>query len=310
MVVGASLIFLFLALRSSWVEVEEIISDGYVLLAAVGLAAIYALLFFLLFAAWFYTLRRNSLARVSIRAGAYVYGVSNIAKYLPGNIFHFAGRQLLGARLGWTHSAIMRATLLEVIAAIGGVCLLVLLLSLISPHDTIIRMTTANSAALSNYWRYVAVALFLAGLAAFLVVMHLRMFERVFGVCTDTVLVVLALVVTFFGFYAGLAVILTNALLATPGSLPVTLIASAFLLAWLAGFVIPGAPGGLGVRETVLVLLLAGTGDNTAIALALGLCMRVVNTLGDAVSAALAYLVGRKEVTNATANTQRTYAAY
>ena len=33
----------------------------------------------------------------------WAYGVSQIAKYIPGNIFHLAGRQVLGVAAGYPH---------------------------------------------------------------------------------------------------------------------------------------------------------------------------------------------------------------
>ena len=51
-------------------------------------------------------------------------------------------------------------------------------------------------------------------------------------------------------------------------------------LAWLTGFLVPGASGGLGVREaTMLLLLTPQIGEPTALALALS--TRLITTLGD-----------------------------
>jgi uncharacterized membrane protein YbhN (UPF0104 family) len=60
-----------------------------------------------------------------------------------------------------------------------------------------------------------------------------------------------------------------------------------FALAWTAGLVVPAAPGGLGVFETVLVLRLAGTVPEAPL-LALALSYRVVVSLADLVAAASA----------------------
>ena len=69
------------------------------LLATTGGALIYGVAGFLLSAAW-----REILAaeRPPGPALAYhaVYGRTQIAKYLPGNCFHFVGRQVLGRALG------------------------------------------------------------------------------------------------------------------------------------------------------------------------------------------------------------------
>lgn len=68
-------------------------------------------------------------------------------------------------------------------------------------------------------------------------------------------------------------------------------LAGSFALAWVAGFVVPGSPGGIGVREAVLVTALApllGAGA----ALGLAVLFRVVAIAGDAVAFALGLLGG------------------
>lgn len=58
------------------------------------------------------------------------------------------------------------------------------------------------------------------------------------------------------------------------------LLTAAFALAWVVGFITPGAPAGIGVREALLLLMLGGTmaaADTSLLILAL----RVVTTLGD-----------------------------
>ena len=50
--------------------------------------------------------------------------------------------------------------------------------------------------------------------------------------------------------------------------------------AWLAGFIIPGAPGGIGVREAVLIFFVTPIiGEPQSIAVAIAL--RFVTLLGD-----------------------------
>ena len=58
--------------------------------------------------------------------------------------------------------------------------------------------------------------------------------------------------------------------------------AALFLLAWLAGFIVPVAPGGLGVREAAL-LALAGGGVPAAGLMAATLALRVSSIAGDLV---------------------------
>lgn len=293
-VFAASVVFLFLALRSSWGDIAKLASDTHLLLLAMGLSLAYGLALFILFGSWFYTLRENSPARVPARAGAYVYALSNLAKYLPGNVFHFASRQILGARLGWSHAAIARATLLEIVAIVTGVCLIILVVGLSSSGDASARMIFGDDSPLIRYWRNAAVALLIAGAVTFVIMSWMRLPERLFGVSAKAIVVVLCLVTAFFALYALLAIVFVHGLPTASTAPPWAMLVIAYLLAWLAGFVVPGAPGGLGVRESVLVLLLSvSPHDSEAVALALGLGMRFVSTLGDAISAGLAYLLGR-----------------
>jgi uncharacterized membrane protein YbhN (UPF0104 family) len=60
-----------------------------------------------------------------------------------------------------------------------------------------------------------------------------------------------------------------------------------FSLAWVVGFVVPGAPGGIGVREAVFVSLFAPT-LGAGIAANLAIALRLITTLSDVVTFALA----------------------
>lgn len=67
---------------------------------------------------------------------------------------------------------------------------------------------------------------------------------------------------------------------------------AAFALAWTVGLVVPGAPGGLGVFETVLLLRLGGALAAPSL-LAVALSYRLIATLADVLAALLADLDDR-----------------
>jgi hypothetical protein len=58
------------------------------------------------------------------------------------------------------------------------------------------------------------------------------------------------------------------------------LIGGAYIIAWLAGFVTPGAPAGVGIREMVLLLLLKGYIVETDLLMAV-LLGRLITVVGD-----------------------------
>ena len=62
-----------------------------------------------------------------------------------------------------------------------------------------------------------------------------------------------------------------------------TLLTGVFAVAWVAGYVTPGAPGGLGVREAILIAGLGpiyGPGTAAALALIVRVCSVVADGLG------------------------------
>lgn len=293
-VAAAAILFLSRALQASWRELAPMIDISF-LVSVLLLSFAYGACLFILSGSWYLTLRRQAPGHGSAAQGVYVYLTANIAKYLPGNVFHFAGRQVLGARAGWGHGAIARATLLELGAVVTGILLLLFLSVAMAPADLLGGMLPQRWAAtVTPHLRLVAFALLAVAALAFYAMARLHLSDRLFGVPASAVGRAVALCALFFGLYAGLVMLFAARLPVSQGGASLYSIGLAYLLAWLAGFVVPGAPGGLGVRESVLVLLLAGlSGGGSAGALSLGIGMRFVSTLGDAIAVAVAFALCR-----------------
>ena len=88
----------------------------------------------------------------------------------------------------------------------------------------------------------------------------------------------LVLQLAAFGGFAAAAAIIGAAVL--PAGAGLAQFAAIFLLAWLAGFLIPVAPGGLGVREAALLALGGGVASASALMAAV-LALRIGSILGD-----------------------------
>lgn len=63
-------------------------------------------------------------------------------------------------------------------------------------------------------------------------------------------------------------------------SLQVLQIIAYYMLTWVVGFVVPGAPGGIGVREMIIVMLMNGIVGEEIILIA-ALIHRCLSILGD-----------------------------
>jgi uncharacterized membrane protein YbhN (UPF0104 family) len=93
-------------------------------------------------------------------------------------------------------------------------------------------------------------------------------------------------------YIAGYALVGTAAVAIAASLVPLgaqdgVLICGAYSLAWIIGFLIPGAPGGLGIRESALVLLLAGAFPKDVVLL-IALLARLASIGADV----LAFIVG------------------
>ncbi|QSX40441.1 lysylphosphatidylglycerol synthase domain-containing protein [Shewanella cyperi] len=223
-------------------------------------------------------------------AQAVVIGLlSQFAKYLPGNVGQHVGRAVLAHRAGWRKAAIGLSMVLEL--------LLVLLAAMLS----ILMAIVANSSFAPNS----SLLAQILGITALVCLPLLVLLRYV-----DPLLRKLASLMPAIGpislkrpplpqllwcllLYTGNFLLLGAILwllamqLGSGAAANFWLLTGSFALAWVAGFVTPGAPAGLGIRETIMVTLLEPAYGPGA-ALSLALLLRLITSLGDA----LAFLAG------------------
>jgi uncharacterized membrane protein len=164
------------------------------------------------------------------------YARTQLARYMPGNIFHFAGRQLIGMAYGIPAAALVKASATELALLVTAGCLLTLL-----------------AAPLFAAWEWLSFAPVVVILA---IAVTLGGLWRMSGKeITQAFLAYLTYMA--FSSLVFLAVTLTHAT-ASPIHVSWTVLLGAYVAGWLVGVVTPGAPAGLGVREMVLLFLLRG----------------------------------------------------
>lgn len=210
-----------------------------------------------------------------------VFAQTNLLKYVPGGIWHLAGRiQLLRNHgHGWGRAA-MGVLLDPLLMAVAALLLLPLGgwqqgLGLLGPLAVLCLLPGWQKPLMRHLLRRVKL-------------------PRVGGIAPANLSPSPVLPGSFPGgpLLAEMAFVLVRYLgfalcahgFLPPGVPPGSLLA-AFALAWTAGLVIPGAPAGLGVFELVLVLWLGGVVQEEAALLATALSYRVVSTMGDALAA-------------------------
>lgn len=273
LILGGVLFFLITTVRQHWQAVSQQslaeIHWGYVALA-LGVSAIAHGWLGLV---WGLILRQLQ-QPVPLAWATCTYLTTNLAKYLPGNVWHLYGRvKATMAEQGVSGAIATLSVVLESLL-IAAAALLIAIVSFPQTHQIL-------------QW---------FALGGVLLVVHPRVLNPVIRLASRWKKTPEApQTLTMYPFLPFSAEIVYIAL-RTLGFL-LTLVAfdeltltqlpqlvSAFAFAWLLGFILPGAPGGVGVFEGTLVALLQG---DFLVAIAL---YRLVSTLAEVLGAGLAWI--------------------
>jgi hypothetical protein len=253
----AGMVFVGFRMHSYWGGLDKSHLNVATLIASMPLAFTYAVNNIFLALSW-KNLLAHLRAPLNWQSSTKIYGVSQLAKYLPGNIFHLAGRQALGMSAGISPSALAKSTVWELgLIAFAGA----LFSALVLP---VFWQGLPPTAALLLWAAIVAIAAI--GL------------NKVWGrhIKAAFLLQVLFLAVS------GLIFVFLLECLSGQSARPAlwVLAGGAYVVAWLSGLVTPGAPAGVGVREMVLILLLDQAIPETELLPAV-LVSRMVTVAGD-----------------------------
>lgn len=275
----------------SLVAIAFLVRRGYTLGASLGDAfarigvralllacACYALGALLLAFAWVSLVRITAGHRVAAMPLFASHLRAQLAKYLPGNVFHVAYRHVAARRAGIGHAPLALAFGMESLLLVASAAALSLGV-----------VADARVAALAPWaGRLAWGALALPAAAAFAAWLHARHAGGTVALprLLAGTLAVLAIDLVFFV----LATLALRSLGVGAAALPAASWYGWLALAWLLGYVMPGAPAGVGVRETVLVIGL-GPALGDAEALVVALAYRFVTVVVDAVSGGVGFLL-------------------
>ena len=207
---------------------------------------------------------------------------AQIGKYLPGNVAHLAGRVALSVKDGASPTAAGLALVAETVLVVAtGLTLALVGLWLLPGVGAAVGDAFPAADDLM-----VAGGLLAAALAGVLVgatlLRRYGLLEPLARLGLRSVLLVLLLHSVTFGVL-GVSLQLVTGFSASAGAAPFSFSMVVFAAAWVAGLVTPGAPGGLGVRESVITLGL-GVVIGEPAALTAALLHRGVSVAGDVVA--------------------------
>jgi len=213
-----------------------------------------------------------------------VYCISNLYKYLPGSVMYIIGRNRIAFESKEvSHAQIALATLMEGVFILLS-AIIIIILSVSDEAVSYIYQVDIPSFV----WMIAGAVVLICALLAIIFRRRMRMGLKKF---TDAMKnFSLTTKAKRLGTALFILVVLAVTYLATLILLgqPVTLdmvptIIGLYLLSWMAGFLTPGAAGGMGVREVVLLMFLGGYLD-PGIVVSSAVIHRVVSIIGDVVA--------------------------
>ncbi|KOP25113.1 hypothetical protein AMR41_16990 [Hapalosiphon sp. MRB220] len=291
LILGGTLFFLAKALKDNWQGITAIRIDavGWAIIAiATGVTLLGHT-----WAGWVWTWILKYLNQsVSSVQFIQVYLQTNLAKYLPGNVWHYYGRIMAAKNANISTAVATLSVLLEPLLMAAAALIVVLSSSLFVQTNT---NTTVHLGQI-------------LGLIVVLCVLHpqflnllIRLLHRLkakksnptntsdasFSIENYPLLPLLG-EIGFLGL-RGTGFILTFYALSSFNLSQIPLLFTAFSFAWLLGLVVPGAPGGLGVFEATAIALLQNYFP-AAVVISATAVYRLVSILAEITGASLVWL--------------------
>jgi uncharacterized membrane protein YbhN (UPF0104 family) len=224
-----------------------------------GLAVIYGIANLMLGLSWWHLLGHFGVA-ARPRWALWTFGMSQLAKYVPGNIFHLASRQAIGMASSIAAWPLVKSLTWELgLLSLSGALFGLLALPL---HVHAFPLAAAVPVFVATVLAVALALRFSVGARCALAFLWQTGFLAVMGV-----------------LFIALAELVAPNL---EGAFPWFCLGGAYVAAWLAGLFTPGAPAGIGVRELALLLILDPLGHQAGLVLAV-LLMRLVTVGGDVV---------------------------
>lgn len=220
-----------------------------------------------------------------------IYVKANIGKFVPGNVMHLVGRNIIGTRYNISQANMALSTMLEIgLSLLSAVFYAVLFsggnLWVLFEHINLKIMVTA------------AAVLAVLGIAAVYLLRKklLEILQQVFLPFSmkklRDLLVILLIYFPNYLLMGSIFYLTARYACSMDSTLTMMSMIGIFLISWLAGYITPGASGGVGVREIILLTLLTPFYPRQSV-LTVIVIHRLITTAGDIAAYFLILAVGK-----------------
>jgi len=265
----------------------------YIIFAAI----VYALLYYILGYGWWMIMQAvNPIDKVHFWKVIGIYMKTNIAKYIPSNLMHFAGRHMLSSNVKITHKYLLLSNVIEITLLSGIACII----SVMSLIFGIVNLPEKLIVLFNGPRALLPISMVIIGVV---VVLYKGYLPRIFfflklvispANINKYIRVLLCYIVYFLTCSVILYLIYKLLFGYQFNELSYLYFISVLTVSWLIGYVMPGAPGGIGIREFVLLAFLSYTFTNE-LAVMSTILLRVINVIGDIIAWLMGEVIFHKQ---------------
>lgn len=260
-----SLFYIALIFKNNLSLIVEILSKNQVYIVIVSGLILYAITQANSVLSWYLQLHKKY-HNIRFLSFYRIIGISQIGKYLPGNIGHIIGRTFLSKQ----HSISLKDVTISIL------------------YESLLLIYTGLLISIGYFYYFKQIDLGIDNkiiIYSLVIISVLILFTMVFNkfrfinfITKKNILLIILLNIFSF-IILGLILYIIQYLLINE-SIPLIKLIIAIAISFVGGFLVPGSPGGIGIREFIFVTLLS-TDINQGIALSMIITLRLITVLGD-----------------------------
>lgn len=293
-----SFVFIINAIYSSRESIANIENLQNILIVCIIFSFIYTLAIYAFGFVYKFSLELISNKKLSNLEILAVYTKANICKYLPGNVMQFVVRNLYAERIGLSQGKVALGSFIEVFV-IATISVLICVFFIREQFFSIIYDMVPFVFYIISFIIFAIILCAICFLAKKYQFFHKVKYDLIEQLrkTNPTVFVGFVLksatLVIFAQILAGTMFYYLIAEISSVSDVSIIIVVSAYTTAWLLGFITPGSPGGIGVKESVLLLTLTDIYGSGYILVSV-LMFRIVTIFTDVLAFSFIYLITRK----------------
>jgi hypothetical protein len=215
---------------------------------------------------------------LSFLKGMWIYGKSQILKYIPGNLLYLPGRHFLSQQSGAGHVPLAGAATFEVVGLLASASS-ISILGIVFTRG--INLTSLSAAVVVLVISFSSPLILKYALSIEFISKKFPAIQKLSWGTYPHLLAIWSLYICFFVLIGSILFWTTNMVTGRWNAAPAYIALFTFTISWFLGTITPGAPAGAGIREGIIILIMSPyIGEPNSVLVSL--IMRIITMLGDA----------------------------